>query len=119
MNVKLQIIIGIIIVCMLVIIANMVRNKKIDLRYALSWICLAALLLILDIFPQIVYAIAKLVGIATPSNMVFFLGFILIVAVVYSLTASVSRLSNKSKRLTQEMALLREEVEREIMNKKS
>lgn len=112
MNIKLQIVIGVIIVIMLFIIVNMVRTKKIDLRYALSWIILAVILLILDIFPQIVYAIARLVGIAIPSNMVFFLGFVLIVAVVYSLAASVSRLSSKQKRLIQEVALLREEMER-------
>ena len=112
MNIRLQIVIGVIIVGMLFIIANMVRKKKIDLRYALSWICLAVLLLILDIFPHIMEKLAELIGIKTPSNMVFFLGFILLVIVIYSLTASVSRLSNKTKRLTQELALLREELER-------
>ena len=112
MNIRLQIVIGVIIVGMLFIIANMVRKKKIDLRYALSWICLAVLLLILDIFPNIMEKLAELIGIKTPSNMVFFLGFILLVIVIYSLTASVSRLSNKTKRLTQELALLREELER-------
>lgn len=112
MNIRLQIVIGVIIIGMLLLIANMVRKKKIDLRYSLSWMCLAVLLLILDIFPNIMEKLAELIGIKTPSNMVFFLGFILLVIVIYSLTASVSRLSNKTKRLTQELALLREELER-------
>lgn len=112
MNVRLQIVIGVIIVAMIFYIANMVRRKKIDLRYTLSWMCLGVVLLLLDIFPGIMEWLADLIGIKTPSNMVFFFGFILIVILVYSLTTSVSRLSDKSKKLTQEVALLREELER-------
>lgn len=112
MNLRLQIIIGIIIFLLLLFIINMVRNKKVDLRYALSWMFLAVILLLLDVFPQIVYIIAELVGIETPSNMVFFFGFLFVVILVYSLTVSVSRLSIKTKRLTQEIALLRKELER-------
>lgn len=111
-NLRLQIIIGIIIFLLLLFIINMVRNKKVDLRYALSWMFLAVILLLLDVFPQIVYIIAELVGIETPSNMVFFFGFLFVVILVYSLTVSVSRLSIKTKRLTQEIALLRKELER-------
>lgn len=112
MSLRLQIFIAVIIVIMLLYIANMVRKKKIDLRYALSWICLAILLLVLDIFPQIVFWFAELLGIATPSNMVFFIGVIVAIVMIYSLTVAVSRLSIKVKRLTQELALLREEMER-------
>lgn len=112
MNIRLQIVIGVIIIGVLVLIVNMVRKKKIDLRYALSWICLAIVLLLLDIFPGIMEWMAELIGIKTPSNMVFFFGFLLLVIIIYSLTASVSRLSNKTKQLTQELALLREEMER-------
>lgn len=112
MNIRLQIVIAVIIISVLVLIINMVRKKKIDLRYALSWICLAIALLLLDIFPGIMEWMAELIGIKTPSNMVFFFGFLLLVIIIYSLTASVSRLSNKTKQLTQELALLREEMER-------
>lgn len=112
MSLRLQIFIGIIILILLLFVANMVRNKKIDLRYALSWLCLGILLLILDIFPQIVFWLASLMGVEVPSNMVFFMCTILAIVLIYVLTVSVSRLSNKTKRLTQEVALLREEMER-------
>ena len=112
MALRLQIVIGIIVLAMIFFIANMVRKKKIDLRYALSWLCLAVIILLLDIFPQIVFAFADLIGISVPSNMVFFVGFIFVVILIYSVTVSVSRLSLKVKRLTQELALLREEMER-------
>ena len=112
MSLRLQIVIGLIVLAMFLFIANMVRKKKIDLRYALSWLCLAVIILVLDIFPKIVFSFAGLIGISVPSNMVFFVGFIFVVVLIYSLTVSVSHLSVKVKRLTQELALLREEMER-------
>ena len=92
-------------------IANMVRKKKIDLRYSLRWMVVCVLILILDIFPQIIYFCAGLIGITLPSNMVFFVAILLLISVIYSLATSVSHLSEKVKRLTQEIALLKEELE--------
>ena len=60
---RVQIWIAIIICVMLISIINMVRREKIDLRYALSWILLALIALILDIFPQILWWMAYIVGI--------------------------------------------------------
>lgn len=112
MSLRIQIVVGVIVVVALLFISNMVRKKKIDLRYALGWMCLAVIILILDIFPQLVFGMAELMGITVPSNMIFFVGFVLLVVMIYSLTVVVSRLSAKTKRLTQELALLREEMER-------
>ncbi len=113
MTVRLQIFVGIIIVFFLLLIANMVRKKKIELKYSLRWMVLCVLALILDIFPQLLYGCARMVGITLPSNMVFFVAIVLLISVIYSLATSVSHLSTKVKRLTQELALLREEVEKQ------
>lgn len=37
MNVRIQIIIGVIVLGALVVIVNMIRQKKLELRYALAW----------------------------------------------------------------------------------
>ncbi len=111
MTVRLQIVVGIIVVFFLALIANMVRKKKIDLKYSLRWMILCLLALILDIFPQLIYSCAKMLGIELPSNMVFFVAIVLLISVIYALATSVSHLSTKVKRLTQELALLREEIE--------
>lgn len=111
MIIKLQIILGIIIISMILIICNMVRKKSIDLRYALGWMVLGAVMLVLDIFPNLIISLAKLAGISVPSNMVFLVGFLLAIIVIYSLTVALSHLSLKVKKLTQEMALLRADME--------
>ena len=38
MNVRIQIIIGIAVILALCVIINMIRNKKLELRYALAWL---------------------------------------------------------------------------------
>ena len=53
MSIRLQISIAVLVLVMLLTIMNMVRKEKIDLRYALSWIVLCILVLILDAFPGI------------------------------------------------------------------
>ncbi len=112
MSLRLQICIAVIIIVLFIAIVNMIRREKIDLRYALSWMVLCFVALILDAFPGILEWMADALGIALPSNMVFIVAILLLTITIYSLTASVSRLSAKNKRLTQEMALLREEMER-------
>ncbi|MBE5940971.1 MAG: DUF2304 domain-containing protein [Lachnospiraceae bacterium] len=114
MELRLQIFIGIMVVAMLLAIANMVRKGKIDLRYALGWMGFAVFLLVLDIFPEIVFWFAELIGISIPANMLFLIGVILAIVMIYSLTVSVSNLSMKVKRLTQELALLRAELEKNV-----
>lgn len=111
MSLKLQIFIALIDLIAFAWIINMIRKKKLDLRYALSWLCALIVLLLLDIFPQIVMWFAGVVGIDTPSNMVFFVGSLVFIVLIYGGTVSISHLSQKTKRLAQELALLRKELD--------
>lgn len=116
---RLQIILGITILVLLLLVINMVRKKKIDLRYALSWLLLGLALLVIDIFPGILTWLTGLLGIELASNMVFLVGLILLFTLVYSISVAVSGLSNKVKRLTQEVALLQDELEKTKKEKKA
>lgn len=111
MTVRLQIVIGVILVVFMMIIINMIRKKKFDLRYALSWLAMLVVALLFDIFPGIVFGMAHLMGIDIPSNMVFFVGLILSVILIFTIAVSVSRMSNRVKKLTQELALLQKELD--------
>lgn len=105
MNSRIQIIVAIIIVLALCVIVNMIRKKALELRYALTWLGVGVVVLILDLFPGLMAHLSKLMGIALPSNMLFFLGFCFSLAIIFGLTIAVSRMSNRINDLTQEMAL--------------
>lgn len=112
MDIKIQILIGVGILFALIAIFLMVRNRKLELKYALSWIVVFVAIFIVNCFPAITSACAKLVGIKTPINMLFFLGFCFALIIILGLTASVSRLSNKVKKLTQEIAIMNQKIEK-------
>lgn len=111
MSLKVQIIIGIGIVFALLFIFNMIKKNKLELKYALSWIFVAVGILIFDLFPAIMVWTSKLIGIDTPVNMLFFFGFCFALMIVFSLSVALSRLSFRVKRLAQELAILRKELE--------
>lgn len=110
MNIRLQIIIAAIILVALGFIINMIRKKSLELRYALAWLIVGVGVLILDIFPELMTKLAAMLGIYSPVNMLFFLGFCFSLVIIFILTVAVSRMSIRIKNLTQELALHEEEA---------
>lgn len=111
MSLRLQIIVGVIIVVSLLAIGNMVRRRKLELKYALIWLLVGTIVLLFDIFPQLLSWVTRMMGIDLAVNMLFFMGFAFSLLIILTLTIAVSKLSEKVKRLTQEMALLEEKLE--------
>lgn len=111
MTTKLQAVIAIIDIIALLYIGNLVRKRRLELKYALVWFLVAFLLLIFDVFPWLLNGLTSLMGIALPINMLFFLGFGFILMIVFSQTIVISNLTRKSKRLTQEVAMLNKRVD--------
>ncbi|OUQ46833.1 DUF2304 domain-containing protein [Lachnoclostridium sp. An118] len=105
MNIRLQIIVAVIIIIALAVIINMIRKKALELRYALAWLLVGVGVLILDIFPGIMEKLATALGIYSPVNMLFFMGFCFSLIIIFVLTIAVSRMSIRIKNLTQELAL--------------
>lgn len=105
MNIRIQIIVGVIVLLALGVIVNMIRQKKLELRYALSWLGVGVAILILDCFPQLITWLSEKVGIASPVNMLFFFGFCFSLMIIFVLTVAVSRMSIRIKELTQALAL--------------
>lgn len=110
MTLKFRLIMAAILLIGFVIIINMVRKKSLDLRYALIWLALIAMILIIVIVPGLLGVITHFLGIYDAMNMVFFMGFVFLIVVTFFLTAALSRNSNRIKALTQQVALLEKQV---------
>lgn len=106
MNIRIQILIVVITLLAMFYVINKIRNKGIELKYSLVWLALGTGIIIFTCFPKLTTWLAHVLGISQPMNMLFFAGFCFMLPIIFSLSVSVSRLSNKVKRLTQEMALL-------------
>ncbi len=111
MEPKLQIIIAIVVLIGMTYIISLIRKNRLELKYALSWLAVAFIVLIIDCFPVLMERLAELLGIASPVNMMFFVGFIFSLIILLTLTVAVSIAATCVKRLTQKMALMEKRIE--------
>lgn len=111
MTLKIQLIILAILFISFLLLCIQVKKRTLDLKYTLSWFVLVLALIIIDICPVIITKISALVGITTPSNMLFLFGDVLIIVIIYTLTAAISKLSDNVRSMAQKIALLEKELE--------
>ncbi len=119
MNLRLTISLYILVVLLLIYLIHKIRARKVDIRYILPWLVLDLALFLAVMFPGGVSTICGLLGIQTPSNMVFFVGIIFLLFTLFSLTITVSRLNSEVKELTQRIALNEAENAKEKTEKDS
>jgi len=117
MTLKLQLIIGIFLVIALIAIVNMIRQRKLELKYALSWLIAIVFVLIMDCFPTLLAKLSYALGIWAPVNMIFFLGFCFSLMIIFVLTVTLSRMSERVRKLAQAVALNEEKIERLLKEK--
>lgn len=121
MTTKFQIILIVGIVLILLLILNMIRKRKLELKYSLVWLIVMLMLLFIAASPEKLTQMSKSLGIYSPVNMVFFLGFVFSLIIIFVLTVTVSRLSARIRRLAQIVAMLNnyngEPIEDELKEK--
>ena len=110
-SIRLQIFVAAGILLMAAAIIRMVSKKKIDLRYAIGWLLMLLMGLFIDFFPGILYSLSAFIGVRLPVNMIFMVTLFMLIMAAYLLTAAVSRNVERTKRLTQEVALLQREID--------
>lgn len=111
MNIKTQIfVIGVVFLGMIMLV-NMIRKKRLELKYSLLWFVLGIGIFVLGCFPSITSWLAHVFGIGQPINLLFFAGFCFSLMIIFSLTAAISKMSIQVKRLIQELGLLKKELE--------
>lgn len=93
-----------------VFIINMVRTKKLELKYALIWILTSVSFIIMSVFPETVFMAARVLEVEVASNALFLCIIFLLLLMVFALTVAVSRQAGRIKRLVQEMGILKAEI---------
>lgn len=114
MSVRTQIVVAAVVILALIGLTSMVKKNKIEMKYALIWYLLVAVILVFDLFPNLLGSLAAFMGVDLAVNMLFFLGFCFALVIIFVLTVWVSKLSVKVKRLTQELALLENRLDEEM-----
>lgn len=102
---KVRIALVIVLMIGLVALVNLIRKRGLELKYALTWLILGAGLLLIVIVPGLLDSLSVLLGIYSPVNMVFFLGFLFSIVVIFTLTMAISNNSNRVRKMAQKIAL--------------
>lgn len=82
MSLTLQILLIIFTVLFFIILVKNVKKGKLRTDYALAWILCSIALIILSIFPQIAFFVARLIGVFN-SNIVFAAIIFMLIILVY------------------------------------
>ena len=79
-------------VAALILVFELLRRRRLREKYAAIWVVIAVGTVIVAAFPQILRGVADLVGIQTPSNLLFFGSLIVLFAVSLQLSREVGLL---------------------------
>jgi hypothetical protein len=90
-------------------VLELVRRRRLGEPYAILWLVASAVLLVLSVWDDLLSSLADLVGIQTPANALFVVGFGFVLVLLLSFSSVISRLSRENKLLAQEVARLNEE----------
>ena len=110
MSLRLQIIIILCLILAGTYIVNQLRKKRLDYRFGLGWILILFCLLIFTIFPQILSLFTRILGVYLPINMLVFFGFCFAAMLLFSMSMTISSLSDRVKKLSQEIAIIRKDM---------
>jgi hypothetical protein len=93
-------------------IVHLLRRRRLREKYALLWLVVATGVVVIAAVPAVLTVAADLLGVQTPSNLLFFVAALVLLIVSVQLSAEVSRLEDETRCLAEEVALLRLDVER-------
>jgi len=96
----------------LVFVVELLRRGILRERFAVLWLGVASALVVLAVFPTVLEHAADLVGVEVPSNLLFIAGGLLLLIVSVQLSYEVSLLDARTRRLAEEVALMRFEIDR-------
>lgn len=83
------------------IIVRNVNRKKLRIQYSFPWLLIAAALLVISFFPGLVNWLCGVMGIETPSNLIYLFGIFALLLIVFYQTLLLSRQADRITRLTQ------------------
>jgi hypothetical protein len=91
-------------------IVELLRRRQLGEKYAVLWLVVGILLLVFTAFPGLLTGLASALGVAVPTNLMFFVGILFLVGVVLHLSWEVSRLENETRKLAEDLAILQLDV---------
>jgi hypothetical protein len=105
-------------VVLLGIVIELIRSRKLRERYALLWLATAGVILFFAAWRSGLHSLSEALGIAYPPNALFVLALLFVLVLLLHFSTVISKLSDRTTTLTQQLALLEERL-RQVEDKPS
>jgi hypothetical protein len=92
------------------VIFELLRRRRLIERYALLWLLSSIVLLVLASWTGLLEILSDALGIVYPPNALFLIAFAFVLLLLLHFSIAISRLSNETKVLAQDLARLDREV---------
>jgi hypothetical protein len=93
------------------LVVEMLRRKKLREKYAVLWLIVGVLTLVLAAFPRMLNVVAEFVGVQLPSNLLFAMSILMLLGVCLHLSWEISVVEDETRTLAEEVAILRVQME--------
>jgi hypothetical protein len=105
-------------VVLLGVVIELIRSRKLRERYALLWLATAGVILFFAAWRTGLHNLSEALGIAYPPNALFVLALLFVLVLLLHFSTVISKLSDRTTTLTQQLALLEERL-RQVEDKPS
>jgi len=96
-----------------VVVLTYIRRRRLREEYSLLWLLLVAAMVLLASFEGITVWVADRLDVQYAPSILYFVALAFIAAMLFHYSLEISRLSDQSRRLAQEVSLLRSRLEQE------
>lgn len=95
-------------------IIRKIRFSRMQIEYAIFWICMSVIMIIMAVFPQIVWWITRAMGMVSAANVVYIFIIGLLLAKVFMMTIEISNLEKRVKDVAQAVGIDEKEYSDEL-----
>lgn len=107
---KLRISLILALILYFVLILLLLKKREISLKYTLIWLFAGVCMGILVIWPEMLTAITRIIGIESNMNGLFILAIAFVIVILMALTSIVTKQNEKIRSLTQTMGMMEKRI---------
>ena len=115
MSIMLRVLLITMSVLSLFYVISKIRNSKMQIEYSIFWILMSFVMIIMSVFPEIVYWITTTMRMISPANVVYLFIIAILLVKSFMMTIEISKLEDKVKDLVKQIGI-NEKIQKEIQD---
>lgn len=108
---RAQLVAAVLAVAVVAIVIELVRRRRLSEEFSLLWIVASIGAAALALWTDLLRAVTRALGALYETSTIFFFGLLFVMVVLLYYAVKLTRLSQESRRLAQDLALLRRKLE--------